>query len=106
YFQLLDQGSLSHQVLKKGMKKFFFFGPQKITYKFTVKNNYKKLLMPFFIEILKLSRLKLYVQVFYKNNVLDINFKGTDEALLTRNNNELLQSFEQLARTYLSNKLV
>lgn len=106
YFQLLDKGILEHQVLKKGMKKFIFFGAQKVTYKFTVKNNYKKLLMPFFIEILKLSRLKLYVQVFYKNNVLDINFKGTDESLLTRNNNELLQSFEQLARTYLSNKLV
>lgn len=87
------------------MKKFFFFGPQNITYKFTIKANYKRLLMPFIIEILKLSRLKLYVQVFYKNNNLDINFKGTDEALLVKNNNELLYSFEQLCRTYLIGKI-
>ena len=104
YFQLLDESLLNLEIIKKGMKTFLFFGAQKKTYKITVKNNYKKLLMPFFIEIIKLSRLKLYVQVFYKNNKLDINFKGSDEGLLVRNNNELLNSFEQLARTYLANK--
>lgn len=105
YFQIKDESLCVTEVIKKGRKKFFFFGERKDTYQVSLFPNYKKILSPFLIEIIKLARLNLYVKVFYKEPTIKIVFSGNDERLLTRNNNELLRSIEQIAKLYLSSKI-
>ena len=107
YFRVNDYGLLIWEVLKEGPKKFFFFGPRKTTYRYKLKTNFKKLLLPFVLEMLKTSRLDLYVKISYdkKSSTLKVDFSGKDERLLTRNNNELLYAFEQFISVYLFRKL-
>ncbi len=105
YFQLPDRELLQSEIVKKGMKKFFFFGPQKITYRYSLKPIYKKILTPFLIQILRLARLKLFVNVSYREPMIEISFKGADEKLLERNGFELLQSLEIIAKLYLAKKV-
>jgi ATP-dependent RNA helicase RhlE len=106
YFRLEDEGLLGSEVLEKGKRKFIFFGPRQIKYKFFVRPIYKRLLTPFFIELINKMKLKLHVRVSYKDNNLRISFSGQDEKLLMRNQAELLAAFEQLARGYLARKIV
>ncbi|MDC1175180.1 DEAD/DEAH box helicase [Bacteriovoracaceae bacterium] len=105
YFQIEDQSVLKCEVFKKGRPKFFFFGPRKDTYKVTVEPIYKRVLTPYLIEIIKYSRLNLFAKVFFDEPVIKVQFSGSDERLLTRNNNELLTSFEHLIKVYLYKKV-
>lgn len=104
YFQINDSELLKIDVKKLGRKKFFFFGPRLNTYEVTLKPIYKKLLTPFLIEIIKYLRLKIFVKVSFENNTVFLNFNGSDEGQLLRNNGELLLAFEQLAKTFIINK--
>lgn len=105
YFMLKDESLLQLEVLKKGSKKFFFFGPRKNTYKITLDSHFKKLLLPFIIEILKLSHIDVMVKVALRGDNVDVSFNGEDEGLLLRNRGEMLQAFEQLMRLYIANKI-
>jgi ATP-dependent RNA helicase RhlE len=105
YYMMTDDGLLQKEIIKKGKKKFFFFGPSKNTYKFTVEAHYKRLLLPFIIEILKLSHIKVMAKVGLKGDNLEVSFNGPDEGLLLRNRAEMLTALEQLMRLYLANKV-
>lgn len=106
YLRIKDKDLLDHKVLSTGSRKFLIFGAKKTKYKFFVKPIFKKLLLPFLIEIIKTANLKLYVKVSYKNNSLFVNFSGEDEKLLSANKYELLQAFEHIAMTYLQTRVV
>lgn len=105
YFRINDPELLDIKVLKTGMPKFFFFGPRKTTYSVQLKAIYKKLLLPFIIEIIKIARLRLFARVSFKNNNIRVSFDGPDEGLLLRNHKELLRSFEYLIKTYMLRKI-
>ena len=105
YFMINDKTLLQPEVIKKGKKQFLFFGKQDITYKYTLQAHYKKLLLPFIIEILKLARLEVMVKVFFKGETIDVTFNGKDEGQFIQRDGELLASFEQLMRLYLANKV-
>lgn len=106
FFKMNEEGMLNHEILKKGPKKFFLFGPRNITYKFTIKPIYKKLLLPYLIEIIKLADLDLFVKVSFKEPNLKISFSGADEKLLLNNKNEMLYAFEHLIKLYLFKKII
>lgn len=105
YFMITDKSLLQREVIKKGPKRYFFFGPRKNTYKYSLEAHYKKLLLPFIIEILTLSHLDVRVKIVFKGETLEVSFNGEDEGLLLRNRGELLQGLEQLMRLYLANKI-
>lgn len=104
YFQIDDKELLNREVHQQGSRKFWFFGPRDITYRYTIKPIYKKILTPFLSDILKYMRLKLSVQVSYREPKVDISFKGPDERMLMRNDGELLTSIETLTKLYLARK--
>lgn len=104
YFKINDESLLKTEVLKKGMKKFFFFGPRKITYKVVLKPVYKKLLSPLLTDIINLLKLRVKVNVSFKGNVI-LSFEGADIEILKKNNSELLASFEQISWSYLIGKI-
>ena len=105
YYRITDESLLESEVLKKGPKKFFFFGPRKTTYRFKIQPMYKKLLLPFVLEILKTSRLSLYAKITFEKNNVKIHFSGNDERMLSKNNNELLYAFEQLIKVFLTTRV-
>ncbi|MBK24794.1 MAG: hypothetical protein CME70_12420 [Halobacteriovorax sp.] len=107
YYRINDKSLLQWDVLKQGPKKFFFFGPRKTTYKFTLKPIYKKLLLPFLMEMVKISRLNVYVKVSFnkEKNDININFSGNDERLFSRNEKELLFAYEQLVKVYITTRV-
>ncbi len=104
-FGLLDDDLLRFEITEKRKKKFFFFGPQEKTYRFTLKPFYKKLLTPFLMEVIKRAGLELHVRVSYKSPQVNVNFTGDDGGLLLKNGRELMHAFEQLSKTFLSRKL-
>ncbi len=107
YYRINDKSLLQWDVLKQGPKKFFFFGSRKTTYKFTLKPIYKKLLLPFLMELVKISRLNVYVKVSFnkEKNDININFSGNDEGLFSRNEKELLFAYEQLVKVYITTRV-
>jgi predicted RNA-binding protein Jag len=106
FLRLSDDNLLNYKVLEEGKKKFWIFGPKLTTYQFSIKPIFKRLLLPFLIELIKKSPFDLYVKVAYKPNNLYINFSGKDEKLLLENRYALLNAFEQIIRTYLQSRIV
>ncbi|MBT3585611.1 MAG: DEAD/DEAH box helicase [Halobacteriovoraceae bacterium] len=105
FFELNDESLLALDVTKVGKKKFFLFGSKETSYKISLKPIFKKLLLPFLINIIKESGLKLFAKVSYKDGIVRVNFSGKDEKMLTDNNNELLEAFDHLLRLYLYQKI-
>jgi ATP-dependent RNA helicase RhlE len=105
YFQIEDKELLERQVLKMGAKKFWLFGPREITYRYNLKPQFDRVLSPFIKDILKTMRVRLSVTLTLKGQQLELLFKGPDESMLTRNNNELLEALETLSRLYLARKV-
>lgn len=105
YFMITDESLLKREVIKKGRKRFFFFGPSKDTYRFTLDAHYKKLILPFLIEILTLSHINVMAKVGLKGDTIEISFNGPDEGLLMRNRGQMLEGLEQILRLYLANKI-
>jgi ATP-dependent RNA helicase RhlE len=105
YYMIADESLLKKEIVSKGSKRYFFFGPRKTTYRYTLDTHYKRLLLPFIIEVLTLSHLDVRVKVAFKGDTVDVSFNGPDEPIMLRNRAEMLQSFEQLMRLYLANKV-
>ncbi len=105
YYMITDESLLKYDVIKKGRKRFFFFGPSKDTYRFTLDAHYKKLILPFLIEILTLSHINVMAKVGLKGDTIEISFNGPDEGLLMRNRGQMLEGLEQILRLYLANKI-
>lgn len=106
FFNVDDQSLIGHEVTKVGSKKFFFFGPQSKTYKFSLKPVFEKILAPYIQETIRLAKLNLKFDLFYKEPDLSITFSGPDERLLTENGNELLFSFDHIIRLFLYQRIV
>jgi ATP-dependent RNA helicase RhlE len=105
YFQIDDKELIERTVVKMGAKKFWLFGPRNITYRYNLKPQFDRVLSPFISDIVKTMRLRLSVSLKLKGQQLEILFKGPDESMLTRNNNELLEALETLSRLYLARKV-
>lgn len=105
YFAILEKSLLKMEVLEVGRKKFFFFGPQKKKYQFSVRPIFKKLLTPFLMETIKKMGLNVRVRVSYKEPVVRANFFGKDVGLLMKNRFELQNALEHLAIQYIRRKI-
>lgn len=105
YFEVSDEELLHKEVLEQGKKKFIFFGSRDTKYRFSLKPIYKKLLTPFIEEMIRLMDLDLTVRVSFKRPSLRISFSGKDEALLIKNNSEILESMEHLIKKFLGQKV-
>ena len=105
YYQILDDSLLDAEVVKQSARKFFFFGPRKTTYKYSLKPIYKKLLQPFLIDVLQMARLKLFVQVSFEAPNIKVNVSGADERLMAKNGFEMLHAFEQIIKVFLTQKI-
>lgn len=107
YYRLTDQSLLRWDILTQSGKKFIFFGARKTTYKFTIKPIYKKLLLPFLMELIKISRVNVFVRVSFNKdkNDININFSGNDEGLFARNGKELLYAYEQLIKVFITTRV-
>jgi ATP-dependent RNA helicase RhlE len=101
FFNIKEPNFLNSTILSEGRKKFFLFGPKETTYKFFLRPNFKKFLLPFLVELVKKANLKLYVDLSFKGLNVQVEFKGQDVGLLSKNQNELLYSFEYIARGFL-----
>lgn len=106
FFRMQERDLLSHEVTQVGPKKFFFFGPQKKTYKFSLKPVFEKILSPFLKGALEHALLKLSFELNYVEPDLTITFKGEDEGLLNANEHELLNAFDHIIRLYLYQRIV
>ncbi len=105
YFNLKDNALLGHDILEKGRRKFLIVGPRTIKYKFFIKPIFKKILLPYLIELMKKAHLEIYVKVFYKEPNVKVIFSGKDEGLLRKNGNELLRAFESIIKLYVMRKV-
>lgn len=102
WFKVKEKELYRVDLLEQGKRKFIFFGARSNKYKVTIKPIYKKLLEPFFSEMITWIGLDLEVRVSFKKPSLRVSYSGKDEGLLTRNNNEMLEAFEHLGKKYLS----
>lgn len=105
YFQIDDKELLQREVHKTGSRRYLIFGPRPITYRYTLKPIYKKILTPYLQDMIKFMRLNVSVQVSYKEPKVDVSFKGPDERLIMRNQGELLEALETLTKLYLARKI-
>ena len=106
HFKINDEKLLKHEVLGEGSRKFILFGSRQTEYKYSVRPIYKRLLLPFLIKTIELSKLELYVRVSFKEPNLRVAFSGKDIGLLKRNGGELLRAFEQIVRLYLYKRVI
>jgi len=106
YFPIDNRTLIGYEMIDEGQKKFKLFGSKEPTYKFFIKPIYKSLLLPFLIEIIRKAGLSLYVKVSFREPLLRVTFSGRDQALLTKDDNELLHSFEHLVRIYLYKRVI
>ncbi|TNF26609.1 MAG: DEAD/DEAH box helicase [Deltaproteobacteria bacterium] len=102
WFKVKDKEVFNVELLEKGKRKFIIFGPRNNKYKVTLKPIYKKLLEPFYNEMITWMGLDLEVRVSFKKPSLRVSFSGNDEGLMVKNENELLEAFEHLGKKFLS----
>lgn len=105
YFSINEESILEHEVIGKGKKKFFLFGPQLTNYKFKIKPIFRKILLPFLINIFKKMGLRVYVNVVYKNPNVTVTFSGEDAGLLAKNKFALHNAVKEISMNYLRNKV-
>ncbi len=103
FFKIKYDSQLSLDESQEGRKKFFLFGKRLTKFTFSLRPTYKKLVMPFLIELIKKANLSLFAKFSFNGKDIKIFFSGKDEKLLTRDNNELLQAIEHLTRLHLYN---
>lgn len=105
YFSISETSILKHEVLSKGKKKFWFFGPQEIKYRFKVEPVFRKTLLPFLIRLFKKMGLRVYVDVSYRDEQVSVTFSGDDAGLLKKNRFELHNAVVEIAKSYMRNKI-
>jgi len=105
YFAINEVSILENSIIEAGKKKFLLFGPKLTKYKFSVKPIYRKVLLPFLIQIFKKMGLRVYVNVSYNHPNVSVVFSGEDAGLLLKNRFELHNAIKDIALTYLGNKI-
>lgn len=105
FFSVNEESVLEHEVIKKGKKKYFLFGPQEIQYKFKALPIFRKTLLPFLIQLIKDMGLKVYIDVSYKDPNVSVTFSGRDASLLAKDKFKLQNAIKELGMNYLRNKI-
>lgn len=105
FFKIKYDSQLSLDESTPGRKKFFLFGKRLTKFTYSLRPTYKKIVMPFLIDLIKKANLKLYAKFSFNGKNIKIFFSGKDEKMLTRDNNELLQALEHLTRLHLYNSV-
>jgi superfamily II DNA/RNA helicase len=105
YFRVRDIGLIEEQVLVKGRKKFFLFGPRTNTYKLTLKPIFKRILTPVLEDILALSYLDIKPEVSYKNGSVRVYLQGKDLTQTLDNKFEFCNGLESYCKAYLTKKV-
>lgn len=103
FFKIKYDSQLSLDESTLGRKKFFLFGKRLTRFTYSLRPTYKKIVMPFLINLIKKTNLKLFAKFSFNGKDIKIFFSGADEKMLTRDNNELLQALEHLTRLHLYN---
>lgn len=105
HFGIVATDLLEEKILESGKRKYFIFGPKLTTFEYSVKPIYKRLLLPFLIELFKKMQLRVYARVSFKHPYVRVNFSGQDAHLLTANKFELQNSIELVLKMALSKKI-
>ncbi|WP_412474366.1 DEAD/DEAH box helicase [Halobacteriovorax sp. YZS-1-1] len=105
FFKIKYDSQLSLDESTPGRKKFFLFGKRLTKFTYSLRPTYKKIVMPFLIDVIKKANLKLFAKFSFNGKNIKIFFSGKDEKMLTRDNNELLQALEHLTRLHLYNSV-
>lgn len=105
YFNINEPSILKYEVIGKGKKKFWFFGPQLKTYQFKVEPVYRKTLLPFLIRLFEKLNMRVYVDVSYRAPQVTVTFSGDDAGLLKKNRFELHNAIVDIAKMYMRNKI-
>ncbi|MFG1501478.1 DEAD/DEAH box helicase [Halobacteriovorax sp. XZX-3] len=105
FFKIKYDSQLSLDESTQGRKKFFLFGKRLTKFTYSLRPTYKKIVMPFLINLIKKANLKLFAKFSFNGKDIKIFFSGADEKMLTRDNNELLQALEHLTRLHLYNSV-
>jgi superfamily II DNA/RNA helicase len=104
YFSIKDKTLLESQVIKKGKKRFILFGAQEISYQFKVKPIYRKILLPFLIDLMKKIGIRVYIKVHYRHPNIAVTLSGQDSGLLMKDKFKLNNAIKELSLNYLYNK--
>ncbi len=105
YFYINEESILEHEVVGKGKKKFIIFGPSKTQYKFKVQPIYRKILLPFLINLFKKMDLRVFVDVSYREPNVSVTFSGTDAKELAKGKFALHNAIKEVSMQYLRNKV-
>lgn len=105
FFSVNEESVLENEVIGKGKKKYFLFGPQELHYKFKAQPIFRKTLLPFLIKLIKDMGLMVYIDVSYKNPNVSVTFSGKDASLLAKDKFKLQNAIKELAMNYLRNKI-
>jgi len=100
-----DESLLGHEIVEKGKRNFFgLLGSREMTYKFFIVPKTDIMTQNFLENIVKLSFLDVTFNVQQSDNLLEVNFEGTDAELLKDRGFELITCIEQLTRKFLVKK--
>jgi superfamily II DNA/RNA helicase len=105
YFCINEESILEHEITGKGARKFFIFGAQKTNYKFKIQPIYRKILLPFLIQVIRKMGLNIYVDVTYREPNVSVTFTGDDAGLLLKDRFKLHNALKDLSLIYLRNKV-
>ncbi len=105
FFKIKYDSQLNLDESTLGRKKYFLFGKRLTKFTYSLRPTYKKIVMPFLINLIKKAKLKLFAKFSFNGKDIKIFFSGADEKMLTRDNNELLQALEYLTRLHLYNSV-
>ena len=107
YLRLQDAELLNEEIIQVGKRKFILFGKRETTYKYSIRADYPKLLMPYLERILDISNLDLRVLITSSDkNSITIEFSGKDEPLLEKLSRDFLISIEHLSKVFLGQRIV
>ncbi len=106
FFPINTIDHLQFQILERGRPAFFFFGPRKTTYKFSVRPEYEYYTDIFLHEVIKLMDLDLDYQIKVQKGHISVKFEGNDEPLLRENRGDALYGLEHLLKKYLGRFIV
>ncbi len=105
FFNIKYANQLRVESETEGRKRFFLFGKRLVRFEFGVRPTYKKIILPFLIELLKRANLDLYTNFSFDGRNIRISLSGRDEKELTRNKGELLEAIEYITRLHLYNSI-
>jgi ATP-dependent RNA helicase RhlE len=105
YFCINEESILEHEVIGKGKRKFLIFGAQKTNYKFKIQPIYRKILLPFLIQVIRKMGLNIYVDVTYREPNVSVTFSGDDAGLLLKDRFKLHNALKDISLIYVRNKV-